>query len=51
MTEHAVTALRAHAFTVPTDSPDGSEQDGTLEWDSTMLVLVEAGGGCGRFRA
>ncbi|HEU5396697.1 MAG TPA: enolase C-terminal domain-like protein [Verrucomicrobiae bacterium] len=31
------------AFTVPTDSP---ESDGTLEWDSTTLVLVQLR--CGR---
>lgn len=31
-----------HAFTVPTDGPDGKESDGTLEWDSTTMVLVEA---------
>ena len=33
----------AHAYTIPTDQP---EQDGTLEWDSTTLVVVriEAGG-------
>ncbi|QMU80259.1 mandelate racemase [Streptacidiphilus sp. PB12-B1b] len=31
--------LRARVFTVPTDAP---EADGTLTWDSTTLVLVEA---------
>src|SRR5919198_3634178 len=30
------------AFTIPTDQP---ESDGTLEWDSTTLVLVEIAGG------
>ncbi|MFZ0626338.1 MAG: enolase C-terminal domain-like protein [Acidimicrobiia bacterium] len=30
------------AYTVPTDGP---ESDGTLEWDSTTMVLVEASGG------
>jgi L-alanine-DL-glutamate epimerase-like enolase superfamily enzyme len=40
--EHTVDALRVHAFTVPTDGPDGREQDGTLDWDSTTVVLVEA---------
>lgn len=30
------------AFKIPTDSP---ESDGTYEWDSTTLVLVEASGG------
>ncbi|EHR49374.1 enolase superfamily enzyme related to L-alanine-DL-glutamate epimerase [Saccharomonospora marina XMU15] len=29
-----------HAFTVPTDGPDGVETDGTLKWDSTTMVLV-----------
>lgn len=37
--------LRVHAFTIPTDGPDGVESDGTLEWTSTTLVLVEACGG------
>jgi L-alanine-DL-glutamate epimerase-like enolase superfamily enzyme len=41
--ETAITEVRAQAFTVPTDRP---ESDGTMEWDSTTLVLVEieAGG-------
>ena len=34
--------LRVSAFTVPTDLP---EADGTLEWDRTTLVLVEAEAG------
>jgi L-alanine-DL-glutamate epimerase-like enolase superfamily enzyme len=33
-----LSAVRARVFTVPTDFP---ESDGTLEWDSTTLVLVE----------
>lgn len=37
-----VERLRVHAFTVPTDGPDGEEQDGTFTWDSTTMVLVEA---------
>jgi L-alanine-DL-glutamate epimerase-like enolase superfamily enzyme len=37
-----VTSLHARAFTVPTDGP---ESDGTLEWDSTTLVVVEAEAG------
>lgn len=39
----ALGAVRANAYTVPTDAP---ESDGTLAWDSTTLVLVEieAGG-------
>ena len=34
--------LRATAYTIPTDRP---ESDGTLEWDSTTIVVVEAEGG------
>ena len=37
-----VDGLRVSVFTVPTDQP---ESDGTLEWDHTTLVLVEASGG------
>ncbi len=37
--------LTVHAFTVPTDGPDGKESDGTLSWDSTTMVLVEAQAG------
>ena len=33
--------LRASAYRIPTDFP---ESDGTLEWDATTLVLVEAPG-------
>ncbi|XRQ08803.1 enolase C-terminal domain-like protein [Actinomadura welshii] len=40
-----VTDVRVHAFTVPTDGPDGVEEDGTLRWDSTTMVLVEADAG------
>jgi L-alanine-DL-glutamate epimerase-like enolase superfamily enzyme len=32
----------ATAYTVPTDRP---ESDGTLKWDATTIVVVEAGGG------
>jgi len=44
-----VDAVDIHAFEVPTDGPDGKEQDGTLEWDSTTMVLVRvhAGGATG----
>ena len=35
----AVTSLEARAYTVPTDAPEG---DGTLTWDSTTVVVVEA---------
>ncbi len=36
--EVPVESVRARAFTVPTDAP---EADGTLEWSSTTLVVVE----------
>jgi L-alanine-DL-glutamate epimerase-like enolase superfamily enzyme len=41
--EAAVERLEVAAFTIPTDAP---ESDGTLEWDSTTIVVVhaEAGG-------
>jgi L-alanine-DL-glutamate epimerase-like enolase superfamily enzyme len=47
--ECVVDAVDVHAFEVPTDGPDGKEQDGTLEWDSTtaVLVRVHAGGRTG----
>ena len=38
----AVERLDVSAYTVATDRP---ESDGTLEWDSTTLVLVEAHAG------
>ncbi|HWB67185.1 MAG TPA: enolase C-terminal domain-like protein [Mycobacteriales bacterium] len=34
--------LRAAAYEIPTDAP---ESDGTLEWDSTVLVIAEASAG------
>ena len=37
-----VASLRVSAFVVPTDEP---ESDGTAEWDSTTIVVVEASGG------
>ncbi|PRX45892.1 L-alanine-DL-glutamate epimerase-like enolase superfamily enzyme [Prauserella shujinwangii] len=37
--------IDVHAFTVPTDGPDGLEADGTLVWDSTTMVLVRAHAG------
>ena len=37
-----VERLAVSAFTVPTDRP---ESDGTLRWDATTLVLVEATAG------
>ena len=41
-TEAAVERLDVSAFTVPTDFP---ESDGTLEWDSTTVVVVEVHAG------
>lgn len=40
-----VERVDVHAFEVPTDGPDGKESDGTLEWASTTMVLVEAHAG------
>lgn len=40
--ETRIQQLRVSAYTVPTDVP---ESDGTLSWESTTLVLVEAEGG------
>jgi L-alanine-DL-glutamate epimerase-like enolase superfamily enzyme len=37
-----VERLEVHAYTIPTDEP---ESDGTLEWESTTIVVVEAHGG------
>ncbi len=42
---HTMDTVNVHAFRVPTDGPDGVEQDGTLEWDSTTMVLVEVRSG------
>ncbi len=38
----AVSDVRASAYTIPTDAPEG---DGTLTWDSTTLVLVQVSAG------
>jgi L-alanine-DL-glutamate epimerase-like enolase superfamily enzyme len=40
--EAGVEEVRARAFTIPTDR---HESDGTMEWDSTTLVLVEVAAG------
>ena len=37
-----IESLAVSAYTVPTDAP---EADGTLRWDSTTIVLVEAAAG------
>ncbi|MFG2247167.1 enolase C-terminal domain-like protein [Spirillospora sp. NPDC048823] len=33
--------MRTHAFEVSTDGPGGAEEDGTLRWNSTTVILVE----------
>ena len=45
-TETPIEAVDARVYTIPTDAP---ESDGTLEWESTTLVLtgVHAGGDTG----
>jgi L-alanine-DL-glutamate epimerase-like enolase superfamily enzyme len=40
-----VEGVTVHAFGIPTDGPDGQEQDGTLAWSSTTIILVEAQAG------
>jgi L-alanine-DL-glutamate epimerase-like enolase superfamily enzyme len=42
---NTIEALDVSAFTVPTDAP---ESDGTLEWDSTTIIVVEARSGATR---
>ena len=42
MVSARVERLEVHAYTIPTDEP---ESDGTLEWDSTTIVVVEAQAG------
>ena len=37
-----IDSLKVDAYTIPTEAP---ESDGTLEWDSTTLILVEIHGG------
>lgn len=39
-----VDRIEVSAYRIPTDAP---ESDGTLEWDSTTLILVQAAG-CGK---
>jgi L-alanine-DL-glutamate epimerase-like enolase superfamily enzyme len=38
----SIDSVRAQAFKIPTDKP---EADGTISWNSTILVLVEISGG------
>ena len=40
-----VDSLSVSCFTIPTDAP---ESDGTNEWDSTTIVIVEARAGATR---
>jgi L-alanine-DL-glutamate epimerase-like enolase superfamily enzyme len=40
-----VEGVTVHAFEIPTDGPDGQEQDGTMTWSSTTIVLAEARAG------
>jgi L-alanine-DL-glutamate epimerase-like enolase superfamily enzyme len=44
--DYPIDSVRASAYDIPTDAP---ESDGTLEWSSTVLVVVEvdAGGATG----
>ncbi|PYL07454.1 MAG: mandelate racemase [Verrucomicrobia bacterium] len=37
-----IDSLRVSAYTIPTETP---EADGTYEWDSTTIVIVEVAGG------
>ncbi len=37
-----VDGIDVHVFTLPTDGPDGVESDGTMTWDSTTMILVQA---------
>jgi L-alanine-DL-glutamate epimerase-like enolase superfamily enzyme len=39
MVDHPVEGVSADVYTIPTDAPEG---DGTLTWDATTLVLVQA---------
>src|SRR5919201_7169102 len=41
-TAAAVDRVGVSAYTIPTDEP---ESDGTLEWDSTTIVVVEVSAG------
>jgi L-alanine-DL-glutamate epimerase-like enolase superfamily enzyme len=43
--EVRVERVEARAFEIATDGPGGTELDGTLEWESTTIVVVEAHAG------
>lgn len=40
-TDFTISELKATAYTIPTDAP---EADGTLSWNATTLIVVQAGG-------
>ncbi|MGC8492465.1 MAG: enolase C-terminal domain-like protein [Syntrophobacteraceae bacterium] len=40
-----VEKLLVTACKIPTDGPEGKESDGTLEWNATTMILVEAHAG------
>ena len=40
-----IEAIGVSAYEIPTDGPGGTESDGTLEWSSTTVVVVEARAG------
>ncbi len=40
-----ITSVEASAYRIPTEEP---ESDGTLEWDSTTMIVVELEGGGSR---
>lgn len=42
MSKPVVSAVRALAYKVPTDTPEG---DGTFQWNARTLVYVEVDGG------
>ncbi len=42
MEQAAVERIGVLACTIPVDGPDGRESDGTLEWESTTCVIVQA---------
>jgi len=44
-TEAALEGLDVSCFELPVDGPGGKESDGTLEWSSTTMVVVEAHAG------
>lgn len=41
----AIERVEVGAYTIPVDLPDRPETDGTLAWDATTIVVVEAHAG------